>query len=55
MFIRALEHSKYNELTRAPCRSRSIFDVFDHFFVMKFVEIFRGAPPWPPIFGLVPP
>ncbi len=38
MFVKALEHFKCDELTRAPCRSQQRFDVFDHFLKVKVAE-----------------
>ncbi len=54
MFVKAIEHFKCDELTRALWRSLLKFDVFDHFFKEKVAEMFWGAPP-SPFGGLHPP
>ncbi len=58
MFVKALEHFKCDELTRAPCRSLPKFDVFDQYMKVKVAEMFWGGlpAPKPPTFGgLRPP
>ncbi len=43
MFVKALEHFKCDELTRALCRLLPKFDVLDQYMKVKVVEIICGC------------
>ncbi len=44
MFVKALEHFKCDELTKAPCQLLPKIGVLDQYMKVKVAEIFWGAP-----------